>query len=257
MDTHVDPRVRELVDVLNQIPGVTTRASCEGAGHSPVTHRHSDAAYVAFRHPLPLRFQAFLLAEVGALARLEDDGVYSRWPARNTAFIDSTLAAARSYLGQPVAARRGRVCWTLPKFRARLARQLSSGEDFCVQLCRQCGDLVFDQHPAGHHPLPLLRCAPDQAAQWFALFLQQPRNRLDPALIAADGWASLIARTQRAEFGVSFQRRWLRYRARMLAELATRQIRAGAERVRRLRPELEIDFFYTDTHVVLEWAPSG
>jgi hypothetical protein len=252
VDAPIDPRVRVLVEALNQIPGVTTRASCEGAGQALETHRHADLAYVAFRQPLPLRFQEFLLTSIGSVARVEDDGVYSRWPERNSVFIASALAATRNYLAQPQPARRACVCWPLPKLRARLARQLSSGQDFCVQLCLECRDLVFDPHVAAHRPLPLLRGDPEQAALWFTAFTQQPRNALDPMLIAADGWTSLILRTQRGEFSPTFQRRWLRYRARMLGDLATRQMRAGAEGARRKRPDL--DFFYTDTKIVFEWT---
>jgi hypothetical protein len=252
VDAPIDPRVRLLVEALNQIPGVTTRASCEGAGQSLETHRHADLAYVAFRQPLPLRFQEFLLTSIGSAARVEDDGVYSRWPERNSAFIASALAATRSYLAQPRPSCRACVCWPLPKLRACLARQLSSGQNFCVQLCLECRDLVFEPHVAAHRPLPLLHCNPEQAALWFTAFTQQPRNALDPMLIAADGWANLVLRTQRGEFSPTFQRRWLRYRARMLGDLATRQMRAGAEGARRKRPDL--DFFYTDTQIVFEWT---
>jgi hypothetical protein len=252
LDAPIDPRVRVLVEALNQIPGVVTRASCEGAGQGPATHRHADLAYVAFRQPLPLRFQEFLLTSIGSVARVEDEGIYSRWPERNRAFIARALAATRSYLAQPPPAHRTCVCWPLPKLRAHLARQLSSGQHLCVQLCLQCRDLVFDPHVAAHQPLPLLRGDPEQAALWFTAFTQQPRNALDPMLIAAAGWTNLILRTQRGEFSPTFQRRWLRYRARMLGDLATRQIRAGAEATRRKRPDL--DFFYTDTQVVFEWT---
>jgi hypothetical protein len=252
VDAPIDPRVRMLVEALNQVPGVTTRTSCEGAGQGRATHRHADLAYVAFRRPLPLRFQEFLLASIGSVARVEDDGVYSRWPERNRAFIACALAATQNYLAQPQLAPYARVCWLLPRLRARLARHLSSGQDFCVQLCLECRDLVFEPHATAHRSLPLLRGGPEQAAVWFRAFAQQPRNELDPLLIAADGWANLILRTQRGEFGRAFQRRWLRYRARMLGDLATRQLRAVAEGARRKRPDL--DFFYTDTRVVFEWT---
>jgi hypothetical protein len=253
VDARIDPRVQELVEAFNQIPGATTRASCEGAGQGHETHRHADLAYVAFRQPLPLRFQEFLLTSIGSMARVEDDAVYSRWPERNSAFIASALAATRNYLAQPRPAHRVCVSWLLPKLRARLARQLSAGRNFCLQLCLECHELVFDPHAATHQPLPLLHGGPEQAALWFTAFTQQPRNALDPTLIAADGWMSLIARTQRGEFGPTFQRRWLRYRARMLGDLATRQMRTGAEGARRERPDL--DFFYTDTQIIFEWTP--
>jgi hypothetical protein len=248
----IDLRVRELVEALNQVPGVTTRTSCEGRSPGLASHRHADLAYVAFRQPLPLRFQEFLLASVGPVARVEDDGVYSRWPDHNSTFIASAVAATRNYLAQPKPPGHALVCWSLSKLRARLALHLSSGRSFCVQLCLECRDLVFDQHVATHQCLQLLSSGPEQAALWFSAFTQQPHNKLDAALIAAEGWMRLVARTQRGEFGPAFRRRWLRYRARMLADLATRQMRTGAEATRRQRPDL--DFFYTDTRIVFEWT---
>lgn len=248
----IDPQVRELVEALNQVPGVTTRTSCEGRSRGLGGQRHADLAYVAFRQPLPLRFQEFLLTSAGAVARVEDDSLYSRWSDRNSTFIASALAATRNYLAQPKPARHASLCWPLAKLRACLARHLSSGRSFCLQLCLECRDLVFDEHAATHHCLQLLRRGPEQAALWFAAFTQQPRNTLDAALIAADGWTRLIARAQHGEFGPAFRNRWLRYRARMLTDLATRQIRTGAEATRRQRPDL--DFFYTDTRIVFEWA---
>ena len=119
-------------------------------------------------------------------------------------------------------------------------------------MCLECRHLVFDPHVAAHGPLPLLRGGWEQVALWFTAFTQEPRNTLDPRLVAADGWMSLMVRTQRGEFGLTFQRRWLRYRARMLGDLATRQMRTGAEGVRHEHPDL--DFFYSDTEVVFEWT---
>ncbi|MFI5399323.1 MAG: hypothetical protein ACHQ9S_27660 [Candidatus Binatia bacterium] len=251
MDARIDTGVREVVDALNQIPGVTTRASCEGLGRDHTHHRHADLAYVIFRHPLPLRLQEFLLTHIDSVGRIEGDGIYSRWPDRNRAFLDDLLVAARSYAGQQGAERRIGVRWPLPRLRSRLARQLFSGRPVSVQLCVSCGELVFDEHVPSHRPVPLLRCASDQAALWFVEFVAQPRNALDTDLIESDGWMNLIARTQRSEFGAAFQRRWLRYRAHMLADLATRQMRIGAENARRQRSD--IDFFYNDTHAFFEW----
>lgn len=253
LDARIDTGVREIVDALNRIPGVTTRASCEGWGGDHTPRRHADLAYVIFRYPLPLRLQEFLLARIDSVGRIEADGIYSRWPDRNRAFLDVVRVAAQGYAGQQGAERRTGVRWPLPRLRARLARQLFSGQPVLVQLCVSCGDLVFDEHVPSHRPVPLLRCASNQAALWFAEFVAQPHNALDADLIERDGWMHLIARTQRGEFGAAFQRRWLRYRAHMLADLATRQMRIGAENARRQRPD--IDFFYGDTHAVFEWQP--
>ena len=251
----IDAGVREVVEALSRIPGVTTRASCEGAGHEPTPHRHADLAYVVLRYPLPLRFEEFLLARTSSIARIEDDGVFSRWPSHNRAFLDALLVAAQSYQGQQVMERRASLRWPLPRLSAHAARQLSSTCSVRVQLCLLCGDLTFGEHTPAHHPFPLLRPVPDQATVWFAEFVAQPRNALDTALVEQAGWVNLIARTHRGDFGTPFQRRWLRYRARMLADLATRQMRAGMELARRQRPD--VDFFYTGTHAVFEWQPES
>ncbi len=252
MDVPIDVGVREVVELLNRIPGVATRASCEGDGRQGRSHRHAAAAYVACRQPWPLRLQEFLRAQVGALARIEDDGLYSRWPAQNDAFIAAALAAIRQYLAEQAQWKRLQLCWPLPKIRARLARCVSAGRPFCVELCLQCGELRFEPHAAGHRVVVLLRGEPDVPAKWFAEFAQQPRNVLAAALVACDGWNALLARTRRGEFGSAFQRRWLRYRGRRLADLSTRGIWSGVAEARSQRSDL--DCFYTATQLVVEWS---
>ncbi len=102
-----------------------------------------------------------------------------------------------------------------------------------------------------HRGLVVLRAEPEMTTAWFTEFVQQPRNALAPALITSDGWSRVLARTRRGEFGAAFQRRWLRYRAHRLAEMATRGIWLGVADVRTQRSDL--DCFYTDTQLVLEW----
>lgn len=251
VNPHIDTEVREVVEALNRIRGVTTRASCEGLGDEYRHHQHAYLAYVLFRDPLPLRFRDFLVAQMDSVARVEEDGIYSRWQERNRDFLDRLLVAARRYASRSMMDQRASIRWRLPKLRARLARQLTDGQAIRLQLCLQCRDLVFNEHLPSHGLVPLLRCAADQPTVWFAEFVAQPGNLLDADLVETDGWANLIVRTQRGEFGPAFQRRWLRYRARMLAELATWHVRVGTEQARRQRPDL--DFFYSDTHATFEW----
>jgi hypothetical protein len=147
----------------------------------------------------------------------------------------------------------GRCCIrvALPKLRARFARPLSDGTGTSAGLCLACEDIVLEPHASSHRPLPLLCLAPDQHTIWFAEFAAQPANQLDSALVAAAGWASLIERSRGGDFGASFQRRWLRYRAAKLARLTTWQLRAGVEKARRTRNDL--DFFFTATDAVFGW----
>lgn len=244
----LDVGVRDAVAVLNRIPGVTTRASCEGATQQPAPHRHGELAYVLFRYPLPLHLRDFLLTQLDAVARIEDDGIYSRWPMHNREFLDRLVAAARAYLDQQASDRRAHLGWPLPRLRARFARELSRRQELRIALCIDCHDLVGEPHPASHRSVTLLRLAPDQEALWFAEFIRKPANALDPTLVATDGWEQLAARTQRGDFGAAFRRRWLRYRARMIADLTTRQLRIGTENLRRRGND--IDFFYNGTHAL-------
>ncbi len=243
----IDAGVRDAVALLSRIPGVTTRASCEGAGSGSLRRRHADLAYVALRYPMPPRLQDFLVEQLDAIARVECDGIYSRWPAKNPAFLRRLEGAARAYVSRPAHTLR----WPLSKLRARLARSVSRGEDLHIGLCRVCADLVDARHDVSHELVLLLHVPADQHVRWFADFAHQPHNTLDTDLVARDGWEELAMRTLRGDFGVAFRRRWLRHRARMIAALATEHLRSGTQTAR--RQGTDIDFFYDGTHAVCAW----
>jgi hypothetical protein len=247
----LDVGVHDVVTLLNQIPGVVTRASCEGAGLRPARHAHAALAYVALRHPMPLGLRDFLVARLGALARIEDHGIYSRWPQENRAFLCSLESATRLFLSTSATRPRRTARWPLARLRARLARQVAHGHPSDMRLCLTCAELVTEPHPDEHQPLTLLRLSAGLPDQWFAEFIAQPANRLDPALVASDGWVRLLARTQRGDFGAAFYRRWLRYRAHSIADLTTRQIRSGVDAAR--SEGVPIDFFHDGTHAVFAW----
>jgi hypothetical protein len=247
----IDAGVRDAVMLLGRIPGVTTRASCEGAGRVQLRHRHSDLAYVLFRHPLPVALEDFLLAHLGSVARIECAAIYSRWPAQNHVFLERLEATVHSYLGQGGRNRQTRISWPLSKLRARLARQVSRRQEVRLGLCFVCADLVSEPHPESHRQVGLLRLPADQQTSWFADFARRPESALGADLIARDGWLHLAERTQRGDFGALYQRRWLRYRARMVAGLTTEHLRRGVENARRTGSD--IDFFYDTTHAVFAW----
>lgn len=252
---NLDAGVRGVVTLLNHIPGVATRASCEGVGARSAPHAHATLAYVAFHHPLPLQLRDFLINRLGDLARIEDDGIYCRWPRKNRTFIGSLESATRLYLSGWARTSYRSVRWPLARLRARLARQVAHGHAREIQLCRACAVLVAEAHPQEHEPITLLRLPPNLHDHWFAEFIAQPSNRLDPALVAAAGWVHLLARTQRGDFGVTYHRRWLRYRAQRIADLTTRQIRSGVDAVR--QQGIPLDFFFDRTHAVFIWEHSG
>jgi hypothetical protein len=247
----IDDGVREAVAFLNRIPGIATKGSCQGLGPDPGAHPHADAAYVLFRHPLPLQAEAFLAAQLDTLGRVEDDGVYSRWPEHNRVFLDRLADAARTYLTVRSPAQH-ELRWPLTKLRAALAAVVAQRAAGAIALCLRRAAIIVEPQPPAHGALPLVALPADQEAQWFAIFAQHPDNALDAALVAADGWAFLIERSRRGDFGPAFHRRWLHYRGRMLAETATRQLRRGADAARALRPDL--DFFYDDSHAVFRWG---
>jgi hypothetical protein len=111
--------------------------------------------------------------------------------------------------------------------------------------------LVGEAHTEAHQPIALLRLPPDLHDRWFAEFVAQPSNRLDPALVATAGWVRLLARTQRGDFGTAYRRRWLRYRAQQVADLTTLQIRFGVDAAR--QQGIPVDFFFDGTHAVFVW----
>jgi hypothetical protein len=248
----IDIGVREAVDLLNHVPGVRTRASCEGAGTERRRHTHATLAYVAFCHPLPLRLQDFLVAHLGVLARVEDDGVYCRWPMRNGTFLGALASVTRDYLRDAAHERCRSLRWPLARLRAQLARRVVRGHASAIGLCLTCAELVGEPSSHTHQPIPLLRLLPDLHDRWFAEFVAEPRNALEATLIETEGWVRLLARTQRGDFGAAFQRRWLRYRAQCLTDLTTREIRHGVEAAR--RQGLPIDFFHDGTHAVFIWT---
>jgi hypothetical protein len=249
----IDAGVRDVVALLNHIPGVRTRASCEGAGPQPARHAHAALAYVAFRHPIPLQLQDFLVTRLGSLARIEDDGVYCRWPTHNRSFLGSLESTVRTYLSHAQEACRS-VRWPLARLRARVATRVASGHPTELWLCLTCSELVAPPHPESHQPVALLSLPADLHDRWFAEFLAQPKNALDATLIANDGWARLLARTQHGDFGAAFQRRWLRYRAHRIADLTTQHIRNGVETAR--RHGVPIDFFHDGIHAIFAWQDS-
>lgn len=246
----VDVGVRDVVALLNTIPGVRTRASCEGATGAGSTHRHADLAYVLLQYPMPLAMQDFLLTRLDTVARIERDGMYSRWPERNREFLSRLTDAAHAYqahhteLGSHL-----RV--PLATLRARLARRLMQREPAHLSLCATCAEVGVDPHAATHTTVPFLQVPNDQTLQWFAEFVARSGNGLDPRLTDREGLEHIVARTQRGDFGPAFYSRWLRYRSRRLADLTTHQLRLGVEAAR--RHGAHIDFYFDGVHAHFAW----
>jgi hypothetical protein len=140
----------------------------------------------------------------------------------------------------------------LAKLRARLARQLTQRQPAQIALCQTCPAVIVEPHAATHAIVPFLKLPDDHALQWFAEFVAQSGNLLDPQLLANEGLEHIVARTQRGDFGPAFYRRWLRYRSRCLADLITHQLRLGVAAAR--RRGCNIDFHFDATHAHVTWG---
>jgi hypothetical protein len=145
----IDVGVRDVVALLNTIAGVHTRASCEGTSRARSVHRHADLAYVLLRYPMPLALQDFFFVRLDAIARIEADGVYSRWPAGNREFLTQLAAAVRAYQAHYGAARAA-LHVPLGKLRASLAHRVRQGEPARLSWCWTCTDVVIAPHPDAH-----------------------------------------------------------------------------------------------------------
>ena len=200
---------------------------------------------------MPLRLQDYLLTHPEPLARIEDDGLYSRWPEHNATFIAQITAALQVYVAQPQAARQTRR-WSLASLRARMAASLSGQESATITFCMRCADLVVQPHDAGHRSVDLYSVEAGQPIHWFTEFVRQAGNELDPALVSAEGWDRTVERTQAGDFGWALRRRWLAYRGDRFRNFVTLGLRTA---VRNAGFTPAADFFYDATHAVLVWQP--
>jgi hypothetical protein len=246
----IDAGVREVVGLFNRIPGVVTRASCEGCGHGGEVQRHAAFAYIALLYPMPLQLQQFLLADQDPLTRIENDGVYSRWPEHNAAFIARLTRTLRSYGDHPPGPTGALVRWPLASVRSKIAATIARGEYATLSLCLTCADLVIGTHAPQHRCATLYRVPADLQVRWFSEFASRAENHLDSTLVSAEGWTRLARRTQDGTFGLRLRKRWLEFRGHCVERLATDQLR---EAVRTADFTVPMDFFYDATHVVLAW----
>jgi hypothetical protein len=190
---------------------------------------------------MPLVLQDWLAARLDTVARIEPDGIYSRWPAGNGEFLARLAVALHAYQAEHDGARIARRI-RLAKLRADLAHRIVRDDPADLIWCRTCADVTVEPHPATHVRVPLVHLPQGQTAPWFAEFVAMPANRLDPRLVEREGLPQVATRTQRGDFGPAFQRRWLRYRSRRLADLTTHHLRRGVDAVRRAGSR--IDFYF-------------
>ncbi len=272
----IDRALAEAVGILNRLPGVLTRTSCQGMDPGAGPARHAALAYVLFRFPLPLRLQEFMHQELADVARVEDDGIHCRWPDANPLFVRRLTAVARAYAEALRADGRVAVPWPLARLRARVARAAGLSragrvpapagtgsratgnptpevrqKPVSLAICLDCRDLVDLPHPPAHRCAVTLDLPPQAELEWFTAFVAEDANALDPQLVAAAGWERLLARARAGDFGAVFRRRWLRYRSRCVAQLSTWDLRRATATSR--AHGQDVDFYYDGTHAVCTW----
>jgi len=247
----LDPGVREPVEVLNSIDGVTTRASCEGQGSAPL-HPHSALAYVTFKYPLPPRFQEFLITELGMIGRVDDDAIYCRWPPENRQFLELLGIAAKRYKQRNRTALRSALVAPLSELQSHLLSFSAGGNEAVITACRTCSRLAVGPHSC-RSSVAISRWAPASADAIFRDFVELPDNRLEEDLVAALGTAELQCRTNRGDFGPAFRRRWGHYHRLRRRQEIIAALRCGVQQLRRAGKDLDV--LFDAHHARVTWRP--
>lgn len=250
----LDAGVRNAVDLLNAIDGVATRASCEGRG-AATRHPHSTLAYVTFEYPLPLRLQAFLVAQLGALGRVDDDRIYCRWPGENKRFLTLLSDASERYASFNADPPIGSVAVRLTELRSRLQARGVVGKEIVVSVCASCAVLAVGAHDCGTLQRDLLHWPTGQSEVWFADFLAQVDNRLEPTLLGQLGAVELEERTRRGAFGAAYRRRWLRYHNARAQQQIVSALGDGVRALRAAGGDFDLVFAAGSARII--WRDEG
>ncbi|MGH7822555.1 MAG: hypothetical protein ACREQ9_22570, partial [Candidatus Binatia bacterium] len=176
-----DPAIRRALRELNRIPGVRTRASCQGAFASGERSHHADLAYVAFQSPIPITLEEHLLAALGDVAQVAPESIYSRWTERNEELCERLANAARSF-GEARRAQRWKE-WRVPLRLVLEPIELTIRFDprGCLDWCLDCvtpsGARI---HQATCRLVRLLEADPGRRLATFARFLANDPAPPDP-----------------------------------------------------------------------------
>jgi hypothetical protein len=169
---------------------------------------------------------------LAAIARIDDNGIFCRWPNENRKFLQLLTTASAQYRETDSAAPLGSVSFRLSDLRSALMGPNADGDGIAVRICPSCVALAVGPHDCDNVKLELRRWPVDIPEMWFLDFLAEAGNQLDPALRVALAAAELEERTRRGAFGIPYRRRWLRYRD---ARVRQRLIAALGDAVRTLR----------------------
>jgi hypothetical protein len=183
---------------------------------------------VLFRAPVPLSLEERLLQDLGSLARVEPDGVFSRWIERNQEFCDC-LAASASAFGveerqRPRSEQRLPFGSLLGRLAAVLEAPTPGGLAWCFG-CSRLGTEALCDCPRGGPSLTLLEAGPPRRLATFAAFLESHPSPPDPRLREREGDERLLARVERGDFGQAYRVAWSRFVARAARECLRTEVR--------------------------------
>ncbi len=243
---NVDPRLRSAVDLLNRLPGATTRASCQGkTPRDPGTH--ADLAYVLFAEPIPLTLEDRFLDDLGAIGRVEPDGVHCRWPERNEELCARLEESARRRGRDLTLERWERSTVAVGGIERALAERTLGERAGDVGWCLDCRKIGDPSRHETHRCVTLFHSSDDRTLAVFAAYLLQ--DPPGPHLLEREGSRAILERLRRGDFGDSYRERWRRF----ATEAAARTLRGDVRwAVRGLRTEtLATDAAFEGPRLVL------
>ncbi|MGH7803295.1 MAG: hypothetical protein ACREQJ_03030 [Candidatus Binatia bacterium] len=225
----VDRGLRAAVDLLNRLPGVATRASCQGKTPAE-TGSHADLAYVLFDEPIPLTLEDRFLADLGEIAGIEPLGVQCRWPERNAEFCSRLTASTaererhaatelweRSAIGAADAER---------AIGERILGERGGDLGWCLD-CHRFDEVAVHR---SHRCHLLFRAGDERTLAAFAAYLA--RDPPDPRLVEREGARAVLQRLRHGDFGASYREGWRRWAEQTAAGLLRGEIRLAVRALR-------------------------
>jgi hypothetical protein len=246
----VDPRLRCAVELLNRLPGATTRASCQGKTPSdPGTHAH--LAYVLFAEPMPLTLEDRLLDDLGEIGRVEPDGVHCRWPERNEELCARLEESVRRRGSDLAAERWEHATIAIADIERGLAARILGERGGAVGWCLDCRTIDDPSRHETHRCFALVRAGEEHTLTAFAAYLAQ--HPPGPQLVEREGARAVLERVRHGDFGDSYRQRWRRFAADGAARALREDVRAAARGLRTV--SLATDAYFEGSRLVLSARP--
>ncbi|MGH7858932.1 MAG: hypothetical protein ACREQY_16525 [Candidatus Binatia bacterium] len=238
-----DPAIRRALRELNRIPGVRTRASCQGRFSPEERSSHADLAYVTFHAPVPIALEEHLLAALGDLAQVAPESIYSRWPERNHELCDRLAEAAQLF--RELRRSQSWEEWRVPltKLLEPIERALRADSPVAVEWCLDCStDAASKAHDGRCRLVTLLEADPGRRLATFGRFLANDPDPPDPRLREREGDRQVLERVERGDFGRTYRRAWERFTKNAARDMLRGEVRARIQ-ARRVAGD-PVDFFF-------------